>query len=71
MTKDKDIVDSGISYNHPDLIGRAFFGFDAYGGQGEDCFGHGTGVASTLGMFFNYSFNNIINDIGYAFFIFV
>ncbi|HXG44321.1 MAG TPA: S8 family peptidase [Gemmatimonadales bacterium] len=40
-------IDTGILYSHPDFGGRASFGFDAFGGNGADCNGHGTHTAST------------------------
>ena len=45
------IVDSGIRYTHSEFIGRTSFAFDAIGdGQnGNDCFGHGSHVAGTVG----------------------
>ncbi len=43
------ILDTGINYSHSDFSGRASFGFDAFGGDGEDCDGHGTHVAGTVG----------------------
>ncbi|HEU4828539.1 MAG TPA: S8 family peptidase [Gemmatimonadales bacterium] len=43
------ILDTGIRYSHVDFAGRAVFGFDAYGGDGSDCRGHGTHVAATAG----------------------
>jgi len=39
------IVDGGIRYSHTEFGGRAHFAFDALGGDGSDCNGHGTGVA--------------------------
>lgn len=45
------IVDTGIDYGHSAFGGRAIPGFDAIGdGQnGQDCNGHGTHVAGTVG----------------------
>lgn len=43
------VVDSGIRLDHQDFAGRAVAGFDAYGGDGDDCNGHGTHVAGTIG----------------------
>lgn len=43
------IIDTGIHYAHQDFGGRATFGYDAFGGNGDDCNGHGTHVASTTG----------------------
>ena len=43
------IVDGGLYYGHRDFGGRAKSGFDAYGGNGADCRGHGTHVAGTVG----------------------
>lgn len=45
------IVDTGISVSHTEFGGRAQLAFDSIGdGQnGEDCNGHGTHVASTVG----------------------
>ena len=39
------IVDGGIRYTHGEFGGRAHFAYDALGGNGSDCNGHGTGVA--------------------------
>jgi subtilisin family serine protease len=43
------IIDTGIRYDHTEFGGRAVFGFDAFGGTGADCNGHGTHVAGTVG----------------------
>jgi subtilisin family serine protease len=44
------IVDTGIRTSHQDFGGRAISGFDAVdGGAADDCNGHGTHVAGTVG----------------------
>ncbi|HSM36346.1 MAG TPA: S8 family serine peptidase [Longimicrobiales bacterium] len=44
------IVDTGIRTTHNDFGGRASSGFDAVdGGTADDCHGHGTHVAGTVG----------------------
>ena len=43
------VIDTGILFSHNDFGGRASFGFDAFGGTGSDCNGHGTHVAGTIG----------------------
>ena len=43
------VVDTGIRYSHHDFGGRARMGFDAFGGDGVDCNGHGTHVSGTIG----------------------
>ena len=43
------VVDTGIRYAHDEFGLRASFGFDAFGGDGSDCNGHGTHVAGTVG----------------------
>jgi subtilisin family serine protease len=43
------IIDTGIQTTHPEFGGRATVAFDALGGSGQDCNGHGTHVAGTVG----------------------
>lgn len=43
------IIDSGILTGHPEFGGRAGVVYDAFGGTGQDCHGHGTGVAGVVG----------------------
>jgi subtilisin family serine protease len=44
------IIDSGIRISHSDFDGRASYGFDSVdGGDSDDCDGHGTHVAGTVG----------------------
>ncbi|MEV4754764.1 S8 family peptidase [Micromonospora sp. NPDC049559] len=44
------IIDTGIRTSHADFGGRAVSGFDAVdGGAADDCNGHGTHVAGTVG----------------------
>ncbi|HEY8527162.1 MAG TPA: S8 family peptidase [Acidimicrobiales bacterium] len=44
------VIDTGIRLSHRDFGGRAVSGFDAVdGGSADDCNGHGTHVASTVG----------------------
>mgnify|MGYP003287269163 CR=1 FL=1 len=45
------IIDTGIKRSHVDFGGRAIFGFDSVDGTGlvDDCNGHGTHVAGTVG----------------------
>ena len=43
------VIDSGIRYDHEEFGERASFGYDAFGGNGLDCSGHGTHVAGTIG----------------------
>ena len=43
------IIDSGIQTSHSEFGGRAVDVFDAFGGNGQDCHGHGTHVAGTVG----------------------
>ena len=39
------ILDSGIRYCHQVYRGRVFPSYDEFGGNGEDCHGHGTHCA--------------------------
>ncbi|MFL5384605.1 MAG: S8 family peptidase [Longimicrobiaceae bacterium] len=43
------IIDTGIQANHPQFGTRAAVSYDALGGNGADCNGHGTHVAGTIG----------------------
>ncbi|WP_309891697.1 S8 family serine peptidase [Archangium sp.] len=43
------ILDTGLQANHSDFGGRAANVFDAFGGTGADCQGHGTHVGGTVG----------------------
>ena len=42
------VIDTGIATGHPDFGGRASNVYDALGGSGQDCNGHGTHVAGTI-----------------------
>ena len=43
------VIDTGIATAHPQFGGRAANVFDAFRGNGQDCNGHGTHVAGTIG----------------------
>jgi subtilisin family serine protease len=43
------VLDTGIATGHADFGGRASNVYDAFGGSGADCHGHGTHVAGTIG----------------------
>lgn len=43
------VIDTGISASNGDFGGRASNVYDAFGGSGQDCNGHGTHVAGTIG----------------------
>jgi subtilisin family serine protease len=43
------VLDTGITPTHPQFGGRAAVAYDALGGNGVDCHGHGTHVAGTIG----------------------
>ena len=43
------VIDTGILTSHVDFGSRAEVGYDALGGSGQDCNGHGTHVAGTVG----------------------
>ncbi len=42
------VIDGGVRLTHEEFGGRARFAFDAFGGSGTDCQGHGTHVAGTI-----------------------
>jgi subtilisin family serine protease len=42
------VIDTGIDTGHSQFGGRASNVYDAYGGNGNDCNGHGTHVAGTI-----------------------
>ena len=42
------VIDTGIRTDHTQFGGRASNVFDAFGGNGQDCNGHGTHVAGTI-----------------------
>jgi subtilisin family serine protease len=43
------VIDAGLQPEHPDFAGRAANVYDAFGGDGRDCNGHGNHVAGTIG----------------------
>ncbi len=43
------VIDTGIYTAHGNFGGRAHNVYDAFGGNGQDCNGHGTHVAGTIG----------------------
>lgn len=43
------VIDTGILTSHTQFGGRASAVFDAFGGNGQDCNGHGTHVSGTIG----------------------
>jgi subtilisin family serine protease len=43
------VIDTGVDTSDSDFGGRASVAFDATGGDGKDCNGHGTHVAGTIG----------------------
>ena len=43
------VIDTGIQTSHAQFGGRAAVSYDALGGNGQDCNGHGTHVAGTIG----------------------
>jgi subtilisin family serine protease len=43
------VIDTGIYTGHSQFGGRASNVYDAFGGNGQDCNGHGTHVAGTIG----------------------
>ncbi|WP_224983820.1 S8 family peptidase [Geomonas agri] len=45
------VIDTGVRTSHTEFTGRASIGYDALGGNGQDCNGHGTHVSGTIGGF--------------------
>jgi subtilisin family serine protease len=43
------VFDTGIRYSHTVFGGRASLTYDAFGGDGSDCNGHGSHVSGTIG----------------------
>ena len=43
------VIDTGIRTSHTEFGGRASVAFDTFGGNGQDCHGHGTHVSGTIG----------------------
>ena len=43
------VIDTGINVTHPDFGGRAAVAYDALGGNGLDCNGHGTHISGIVG----------------------
>jgi hypothetical protein len=43
------VIDTGIQTSHSNFGGRAAVAYDALGGNGQDCNGHGTHLAGTIG----------------------
>jgi len=43
------VIDTGIRPTHQEFGGRASANYDAFGGNGIDCHGHGSHVAGTIG----------------------
>jgi subtilisin family serine protease len=43
------VIDTGLQASHPEFGGRAQNVYDAFGGSGNDCHGHGTHVGGTIG----------------------
>ena len=43
------IIDTGLRTTHTEISGRASNSYEAFGGNGSDCNGHGTHVAGTVG----------------------
>jgi subtilisin family serine protease len=43
------VIDTGLLTGHAEFSGRASNVYDAFGGNGQDCNGHGTHVGGTVG----------------------
>ncbi|MDQ3505320.1 MAG: S8 family peptidase [Actinomycetota bacterium] len=58
------VIDTGIRFSHTQFAGRAVTGFDAIdGGSADDCNGHGTHVAGTVGAT-KYGIAKAVNIVG-------
>lgn len=58
------IIDTGVRFSHNEFGGRAVSGFDAIdGGSADDCHGHGTHVAGTVGGT-TYGIAKAVNVVG-------
>lgn len=58
------VIDTGIRFSHNEFGGRAVSGFDAIdGGSADDCNGHGTHVAGTVGGT-TYGIAKAVNVVG-------
>lgn len=49
------VIDTGIDTTHPQLFAQSQNVYDAFGGTGQDCHGHGTHVAGIIGASATYA----------------